>query len=183
MNQALLVGDVQAGITSSYPFSASVVPHISAVLTRARSTGIPIVFAVAALRPSGADLSPRNVVFNQFFSAAEVFHDGGPGPVVDPHLGRREDEPVVVKRRVSAFQATELDLILRAAGVDSLAIAGVATSAMVLATALDALDLDYSVTVLRDCCADPEPDVHDFLLGRVFPQRGATVVPSATWLP
>jgi hypothetical protein len=38
------------------------------------------------------------------------------------------------------------------------------------------------VTVLRDCCADAEPDVHDFLLDRIFPGRGARVLSSQDWI-
>jgi nicotinamidase-related amidase len=62
------------------------------------------------------------------------------------------EDVVVLKRRASAFFGTDLDLVLRAAGVDSVAIAGVATSAMVAATVYDAADLGYQLTVLRDGC-------------------------------
>jgi nicotinamidase-related amidase len=58
----------------------------------------------------------------------------------------------------------------------------VATSGVVLHTLVDAADRDYAVTVLRDCCADPEPDVHEFLLERVFQGRGARVLNSGNWL-
>jgi nicotinamidase-related amidase len=61
-------------------------------------------------------------------------------------------------------------------------VTGVATSGVVLATVIDAADRDYGVTVLRDCCADPEPDVHHFLLDRIFPGRGAQVLSSQDWI-
>jgi nicotinamidase-related amidase len=183
MKRALLIGDLQTGITTNYPFSSTVLPAAVEAVHRARSAGIFVLFAVAALRPSGTDLSARNVVFNQLFDQPEVFHQGGPGPVVDPRFEPRKDEPVIVKRRVSAFHGTELDLVLRSQGVEELAIGGVATGAMVLATALQALDHDYSVSVLSDCCADPDPEVHDFLVNRLFAQRGVSVTLSTTWLP
>jgi nicotinamidase-related amidase len=44
---------------------------------------------------------------------------------------------------------------------------------VVLSTALQALDLDYRVTVLEDCVADSEKDVHDALI-KLFRKR-ATV--------
>jgi nicotinamidase-related amidase len=87
----------------------------------------------------------------------------------------------VLKRRTSAFAVTDLDLVLRARGVDSLALTGVATSAMVAATLYDASDRGYALTVLRDGCADQDPAVHEMLVGTVFPGRGAEVLMCAQW--
>ncbi|WP_329392160.1 cysteine hydrolase family protein [Streptomyces sp. NBC_01716] len=180
--QALLVGDYQTGITGAFDFCAPVLPTVTRLVEGAREKDILLVFCVAALRESGVDLSPRNRVMNQFFPLGQVFHEGGPGPQVDPRLSPQRDEPIITKRRASAFHGSELDLVLRSNNVTHLAIGGVATSAMVLATTLAALDLDYDVTVLGDCCVDPEPAVHDFLLQRVLPARGAVVVDSDDWL-
>ena len=58
---------------------------------------------------------------------------------------------------------------------------GIATSGVVLSTLREAADKDYRLTVLSDLCADPDPEVHRLLLGRVFP-RQAEVVTSARWL-
>jgi nicotinamidase-related amidase len=41
-----------------------------------------------------------------------------------------------------------------------------------------ASDLDYNLYVVEDCCSDSDPEVHDFLTGRIFP-RQAEVVGSA----
>jgi nicotinamidase-related amidase len=54
---------------------------------------------------------------------------------------------------------------------------GIATSGVVLATLLDACDADYRLIVVRDCCADLDPEVHSCLLDRMFP-RLATVLNS-----
>jgi nicotinamidase-related amidase len=40
---------------------------------------------------------------------------------------------------------------------------------------LDAFDRDYRVIVLADACADPDEDVHNFLLERVFTKRGEVI--------
>lgn len=99
-------------------------------------------------------------------------------PRIEPLPG----EAVVLKHRASAFAATDLDLILRAQRIDSLVLTGVATGAMVAATFYDAADRDYRLTVLSDACADGEPDVHDFLVNRVFPARGAEVLTGREWI-
>jgi nicotinamidase-related amidase len=54
--------------------------------------------------------------------------------------------------------------------VDSLVLAGISTSGVILSTTLEALDLDYQVTVLEDCVADDDKDVHDALI-KLFRKR------------
>jgi isochorismate hydrolase len=66
-----------------------------------------------------------------------------PATQVHDALEPRPDEPVVVKRRVSAFSGSDLDVLLRAAGADTLVLAGIATSSVVLSTLRQAADLDY----------------------------------------
>jgi nicotinamidase-related amidase len=66
-----------------------------------------------------------------------------PATQVHDALEPRPDEPVVVKRRVSAFSGSDLDVLLRAAGADTLVLAGIATSGVVLSTLRQAADLDY----------------------------------------
>ncbi len=51
---------------------------------------------------------------------------------------------------------------------------------MVLSTLRQAADLDYRLTVLADGCLDADPEVHQVLLGKVFP-RQAEVTTIADW--
>jgi nicotinamidase-related amidase len=76
---------------------------------------------------------------------------------------------------VSAFAGTDLDMILRANGIETLVLAGIATSGVVLSTLRHAADADYKVVVAEDCCADRDPEVHRVLTEKVFP-RQATIV-------
>jgi len=93
-----------------------------------------------------------------------------------------DEDVVVLKRRASAFAGTDLDLVLRAHAVEDIAVAGVATSAMVAATCYDAADRGYRITVLRDGCADSDPTVHELFMDKVFPGRGHDVVSCSKWL-
>jgi nicotinamidase-related amidase len=88
---------------------------------------------------------------------------------------------VVVKKRVSAFAGSDLDVVLRSREVDSLVLTGIATSGVVLSTLCQAADLDYDLTVLRDGCADIDAEVHRVLLDKVFPRR-ATVLSTDEWV-
>jgi nicotinamidase-related amidase len=179
MATALIVGDIQRGITGAYPFARQVVPPLTDLLHRARAAGTLIVFVRIAFRANRADLPPGNL-FSAFFDAGDSFHEGAPGTMIDLPVER--EDVVVLKRRASAFAGTDLDLVLRAHAVDAITIAGVATSAMVAATFYDAADRGYRTTVLRDGCADSDPTVHDFFMDKIFPSRGAEVVSCAEWL-
>ncbi|QFZ19696.1 cysteine hydrolase family protein [Saccharothrix syringae] len=179
MTTALIVGDLQRGITDNHPFAARVVPAVTDLLPRARAAGALVVFVRFAFRPNGADLLPDNGLHRSFYDAGDAFHEGSTGTGIA--LPVAEEDVVVLKRRASAFAGTDLDLVLRARGVGTLAVAGVATSAMVAATCYDAADRGYRVTVLRDGCADGDPAVHDFFVDTVFPSRGFEVVTCADW--
>jgi nicotinamidase-related amidase len=72
-------------------------------------------------------------------------------------------------------------MVLRAGGTDSLVLAGIATSGVVLSTVRQAADLDYRLTVLADGCLDADPEVHRVLLGKVF-ARQAQVTSIADWI-
>jgi len=102
----------------------------------------------------------------------------GESGAIHPGIGPSDSDLVVTKTRVGAFSGTDLDLLLRAQGIDTLILFGIATSGVVLSTALQAADLDYRVVILKDCCADLDPDVHSFLVETVLP-RQATVIGSA----
>ncbi|MGA8113668.1 MAG: cysteine hydrolase [Actinocatenispora sp.] len=179
MTTALIIGDVQRGITGSYPFAARVVPPLTELLPRARATGALVVFVHFAFRGNGTDLPPGNALMRSFYDAGDAFHEGSAGTEID--LPVAVEDVVVLKRRASAFAGTDLDLVLRCRGVDTLAIAGVATSAMVAATCYDGADRGYQVTVLRDGCGDGDPAMHDFFMDAVFPSRGFEVVTCADW--
>ena len=91
------------------------------------------------------------------------------------------DDTVVTKRRVSAFSGSDLDVVLRSLDVQSLALTGIATSGVVLSTLRQAADLDFGLTVLRDCCLDADEEVHRVLMEKIFP-RQAVVESAAQWV-
>ncbi|MFI6922233.1 cysteine hydrolase family protein [Nonomuraea spiralis] len=174
---ALVIGDIQRGITSGYAFARQVVPPLTELLPRARAAGVLVVFVHFAFRDNGADVPPDSALLKGFFEAGDTFHESSPATEVD--LPVAAEDVVVLKRRASAFAGTDLDLVLRAHGVGTVAVAGVATSAMVAATCYDAADRGYQVTVLRDGCADADQAMNDFFMDAVFPSRGFDVVSCA----
>ena len=106
-------------------------------------------------------------------------------PLGNPDSGKKHhalaplaEEIVVTKHRVSAFAGTDLDLILRANGVETLILTGIITSGVVLSTLRHAADADYRLLVVGDCCSDRDEETHRVLLEKVFPWQ-ATVTTAA----
>jgi nicotinamidase-related amidase len=100
---------------------------------------------------------------------------GPPGADIPEAIQPRPGDVVVVKHRVSAFHGTDLETILRAKGVDTLVLAGIATSGVVLSTARHAADADYRLVIAKDACADRDDEVHRVLTEKVFPRQAAVV--------
>ena len=82
--------------------------------------------------------------------------------------GSYEHDIIVTKRRYSAFTGSDLELILRSQNINHLILTGIATSGVVLSTIREASDKDFNLTVLSDCCADGDEEVHHILTTKVF---------------
>lgn len=176
----LLVMDFQHGIVERLGNDA-VVDAASRAVEAARSNGVPVMFVRVAFRSGFPEAAETNATFSAMAAAGDSMTQDHPATQVHAALEPRADEPIVVKRRVSAFSGSDLDVLLRAAKADSLVLAGISTSGVVLSTLRQAADLDYRLIVLSDACADREADVHRVLLEKVFP-RQAQVMTTDEWI-
>jgi nicotinamidase-related amidase len=66
-------------------------------------------------------------------------------------------------------------MVLRANAIDTLVLAGIATSGVVLSTLRHAADADYRLVVVEDCCADRDAEVHRVLMMKVFARQAAVL--------
>jgi nicotinamidase-related amidase len=178
---ALLVMDVQNGIVERVgEGSDSLLAALARATTAARHARVPVIYVRVAFRPGGAEISARN---RNFAALAGMGSMGVDDPATQIHsaVTPGPDDIVVVKKRVSAFVGSDLDVVLRSLDVDSLVLAGIATSGVVLSTVRHASDLDFDLTVLHDGCADGDDEVHRVLLDKVFP-RQAAVLSTNEWI-
>ncbi|WP_210602774.1 cysteine hydrolase family protein [Brevibacterium oceani] len=180
MTSALLLMDFQAGIAGRPGFEPAV-DAAERALAAARDAGMPVVFVRVAFRPGCPEIAESNLSF----SAAKERGDDAmsldaPATQIIDRLSPRDDEAVVVKKRISAFAGSDLEVLLRGLGVDSLVLGGISTSGVVLSTVRRAADLDFRLTVLADACADPDAEVHRVLTEKVF-SRQALVTSVADW--
>jgi nicotinamidase-related amidase len=176
----LLVMDSQVDAFTKFmtaPQSADAIACVPELIATARDAGMMVIHVVVAFRPGHPELSPRNPVFS-LVKANGMLVAGSEGAAMHPAAAAREGEPIVIKHRVSPFVGTDLETLLRANGIDTLVLAGVHTSGVVLSTVCQAVDLDYRLVVVRDCCADPGAEAHAMLLDIVIAKQ-ATVVTTA----
>jgi nicotinamidase-related amidase len=125
-----------------------------------------------------AAIPPTSRMGERVATSAQAFHNDSPTTAVHDSVAPQNGDIVVRKTRVGAFSTTDLDAQLRDRGIDTLILAGISTSGVVLSTVRDASDRDYRVLVLADATADPEPEVHEFLIERILP-RQADVITTA----
>ena len=174
---AVLSMDMQAGIVSIYAGDqAAFISRPAEVLRRCRAAGLRIIHVQVGFRPGFPEISPRNALFSAIRNSErhQQLFQGDAGRI-HPAVAPEGQDIVITKHRISAFTGTDLEMILRSTEIDTLILFGIATSGVVLSTLLDAVDGDYRILVLKDCCADLEADVHQVLVDKFFPRRGAVL--------
>jgi nicotinamidase-related amidase/predicted MFS family arabinose efflux permease len=144
-------------------------------LAWARKNDVQVVYVrVAFAADDFAEIPPHSKAFAAV-AASRFLLDGSPEAALHESLEVRDGDIVVRKTRFGAFSTTELYRELRAKGLDTLVIAGITTSGVVLSTLRDAGDQDYHVFVLEDASADTDPEVHRVLIEKVFPHQAEIV--------
>jgi nicotinamidase-related amidase len=167
----LLVMDMQAAILSNFPENTEFINKTAKAIAIAREHNIPVIYVTVGFRPGAPEISMNN----KSFSAAgkEKWASGKMEEwiKIHPELAPSAGEIIVIKRRVSAFTGSDLEVILRAQGIEHLILTGIATSGVVLSTIREAADKDYRITVLADCCADRDPEIHRVLTTKIFTRQ------------
>ncbi|MCG7310181.1 cysteine hydrolase family protein [Brachybacterium sp. ACRRE] len=176
----LLAMDFQHGIADRFT-STGVLERARAAVEVARDSGIPVVWVRVAFRPGYPEIAPTSGFAGISARAGETgMTEDSPATALHEALDPGPEEPVVIKRRISAFTGSDLEVLLRGLQAESLVLAGISTSGVVLSTLRQAADLDFRLTVLADACADPDEEVHRVLTQKVFP-RQATVTTVDEW--
>jgi len=163
---ALIVIDLQKGLIGS-PVShpiGKVVERARALADSFRARGQPVVLVNVAGGAPGRTEQARHYAS----PLPEGFTD------FVPELDQQPDDIVVTKRTWGAFASTDLEAQLKARGVTQVVIAGVATGTGVEATARQAYEQGFNVTLALDAMTDTRPGAHDYSIRNVFPRLGET---------
>ena len=172
-NSALLVMDFQTIILNNFlpqEIAGNVIRNTASLITAARTAAVPVIYISVGFRKGYPEVSKNNTIFSSIKENG-MFMADNESTAIHPEVAPAENEAVIVKRRVGAFSFTELEMILRAQGIETLILTGVTTSGVVLSTVGQAFDLDYRLVVAGDCCADPDHDTNLLLLDKILPQH------------
>ena len=161
---ALLVYDMQVGIMEQISDRERILGNVRAVLEAARATGIRTYFTrhvtlpvelmgVAQLRMWRAWQRVDRVE-----DVRSPFLPDAPQTQIVPELQPNRREAVLDKLTLSAFAGTPLELALRGAGVEAVAIVGVATEIGIEPTVRHASDLGFIPVVVTDACGAGNSD-------------------------
>ncbi|GAA4538586.1 cysteine hydrolase [Pseudonocardia xishanensis] len=166
---ALVVMDYQEAIAAGCPSTPAALKKTVDAITRARAAQVPVILCRVVLRAGGVGVGAGNAMLSAV-ARSGAFAPGAPTAEFCAGIGT--DEAIVVdKRRISAFAGSDLDGVLRSLEVDTVVLAGLYTSGVVLSTLREAADKDLGAVILSDACADPDPDLHDTLMATVFPTQ------------
>jgi ureidoacrylate peracid hydrolase len=182
---ALLVVDVQndyvdpegaigaSGVDMSR--CVEMVPRLEAFLDRARAAGLFVVHTrnwhrPATDSPAWRDRVSRGWVLDERPGRADTW--GAEFYRIAPQTG----EEVISKFRYDAFLGTNLEYLLRAREIRTVICTGVTTNVCVESTARAAHMRDFNVVLVADCCASPEPDLHEATLLNIQRHFGTVVL-------
>jgi nicotinamidase-related amidase len=165
-NTALLVIDLQKGIVKGnfiQPIS-EVIERTRALIDVFRANKLPVVLVnVAGRAPGRTEQGARG---NAAFS--EGWTD------LLPQLEQQPSDIAVTKQSWGAFATTDLEQQLKARGITQVVVTGVATSVGVEATARQAYEQGFNVTLAIDAMTDMHEEAHQYSIKNVFPRLGET---------
>jgi ureidoacrylate peracid hydrolase len=150
--------------------STGMLGHTVATVKRARELGAMIVFSPIAFTPDYHELSPKPYGILKGVVDGKAFRKGTWGAEIVDMLAPEEQDIVIEgKRGLDAFASTNLDFILRARGIERIALAGFLTNCCVESTMRTGYEKGYDVVTLTDCTATVGEDEQRFSVEKNFP--------------
>lgn len=164
-----------------------VIPPVVQLLDVCASNGYKYYFTRESHRPDLSTLSARENfrsrnntgigIGSQTTGLGRALVRGEPGCAIISELQQytKDDESqsnVIDKPGRSAFAHTELELMLRNAGIRNLIICGVTTDVCVHSTMREANDRGFDCLLLEDACAAGSEELHNFAIESVQGEGG-----------
>ena len=142
--------------------STGMLDNTRRLVEAARSAGATIVHAPITFVPGYGEISdhPYGILKGVVDSTAFVKGEWG-AEIVDALAPQQGDVVVEGKRGLDTFATTNLDFILRARGIETIALGGFLTNCCVESTMRSGYEKGYKVITLSDCVAATSAEEHD----------------------
>jgi nicotinamidase-related amidase len=142
--------------------STGMLDNTRRLVDAARAAGATIVHAPITFVQGYGELSQHPYGILKGVVDSTAFVKGGWGAEIVDSLAPQEGDVVVEgKRGLDTFATTNLDFILRARGIDTIALGGFLTNCCVESTMRSGYEKGYKVITLSDCVAATSPEEHD----------------------
>jgi nicotinamidase-related amidase len=138
---------------------ANLIPTATRLLGEARAAGVKIIYSRGTFQPGYPELVPNIPVLSQVAEYGCLV-DGTAGAAIIDAVAPHRDDVILAHHRISCFHGTELDVVLRGAGIETIVLAGVATNLAVESTARSGTDLGYRTLVVSDACSTTSETAH-----------------------
>ena len=164
---ALIVYDMQTGIVPQISEGAAVLGRCRQLLTAARDAGFRVFFTRHIFLPNraaGVGQLRRAMVWQRKTDPMETkpfITQNSRSCAIVSELAPQEDEVVIDKITMSAFEGTFLDLAMRDAHLHAFIIAGIALEIGIEPTVRQGLDLNYVPVVVSDACGSKTQELKD----------------------
>ncbi len=175
----LLPGGFGETLGNDVSLLQKVVPPLERVLDAARRAGLLVIHTREGHLPDLSDCPPAKLLRGK---PSQRIGDEGPhgrilirgeyGHDIIDELAPIAGEVVIDKPGKGAFYATDLDTVLRSAGITHLIVTGVTTEVCVHTTVREANDRGYEAVVLSDCVGSYFPEFQRVGLDMVSAQGG-----------
>lgn len=149
------------------------------LLAATRAAGVMVIHTREGHRADLADLPPAKKVrgnptlcIGDEGAMGRILVRGEAGHDIIPELYPMAGEPVIDKPGKGAFYATDLDAILKHAGISQLIVCGVTTEVCVNTTVREANDRGYDCLVVDDCVGSYFPEFQEMGLRMIKAQGG-----------
>jgi ureidoacrylate peracid hydrolase len=134
--------------------STGMLGNTAKTVERARQMGALIIYAPISFAPDYRELNPKPYGILKGVVDSKAFRQGEWGAeIVDLLTPEAQDIVIEGKRGLDAFATTNLDFILRARGVQTLALCGFLTNCCVESTMRTGYEKGFEVVTLTDCTA------------------------------
>jgi len=151
---------------------SEVVPRLKRLIAICRTIKVPIFYSQAVREESGIDLLTRSHRIlpksrEERIKKRPICIRGSWDAEVVEELKPRLDDHVVIKRRDSVFQDTEVEVWLRSLGIDSIIFSGIDTSICVESSLRDAFNHGYDVVLISDATSSNNLDHYNSTLDNI----------------